>query len=125
MQKRYDWAWLRDRLRFRWSKETLDVFQDNEERFKLDSARGFTLDLRARLALRDERALAWFDEIESFVLEVQENRDIGDTFRLILGRVGKCDIFIGDTKDQLNCSRLAARMGTLTGKPVVARRAIV
>jgi hypothetical protein len=123
--KRYDWAWLRDKFRFRWSKETLDVFQDNEERFKLDSARGFTLDLTARLVLRDERTLASFDEIESFVLEVHEDRDVGDTFRLILGRVGNCDIFIGDTKDQLNCSRLATRMSTLTGKPVVARQAIV
>jgi hypothetical protein len=122
---RYDWAWLRDKLRFRWSKETLEVFQDNAERFKVDSARGFTLDLRARLALRDEHRLASFDEIESFVVEVYENRDTGETFRLILGRVGKCDIFIGDTKDQLNCSRLAARMSTLTGKPVVTRRAAV
>lgn len=123
--KRHDRAWLRDNLRFRWSKETLDVFQDNEERFKLDSARGFTLDLRARLALGDERTLASFDEIESFVLEVHEDRDIGDTFRLILGRVGKCDISIGDSKDQLNCSRVAARMSTLTSKPVVARPAFV
>ena len=123
--KRHDWVWLRDRLRFRWRKETLDVFQDNEERFKLDGARGFTLDLRARLALRDERTLASFDEIESFVLEVHEDHDIGDTFRLILGRVGKCDIFVGDSKDQLNCSRIAARMGTLTGKPVVVRPTIV
>ena len=123
--KRYDWAWLRDSFRFRWSKETLDVFQDNAERFKLDSARGFTLDLRARLVLRDERTLASFDEIESFVLEVHEDHDIGDTFRLILCRVGKCDIFIGDAKDQLNCSRVAARMSTLTGKPVVARQGIV
>jgi hypothetical protein len=123
--KRYDWAWLRDKFRFRWSMETLDVFQDNEERFKLDGAHGFTLDLKARLALRDERTLASFDEIEGFVLEVHENSDVGDTFRLILGRVGKCDIFIGESKDQVNCSRLAARMSTLTGKPVVARRAIV
>jgi hypothetical protein len=123
--KRHDWVWLRDRLRFRWRKETLDVFQDNEERFKLDGARGFTLDLRARLALRDERTLASFDDIESFVLEVHEDHDIGDTFRLILGRVGKCDIFVGDSKDQLNCSRIAARMGTLTGKPVVVRPTIV
>ena len=123
--KRHDWVWLRDRLRFRWRKETLDVFQDNEERFKLDGARGFTLDLRARLALRDERTLASFDDIESFVLEVHEDHDIGDTFRLILARVGKCDIFVGDSKDQLNCSRIAARMGTLTGKPVVVRPTIV
>jgi hypothetical protein len=123
--KRYDWPWLRDKFRFRLSKETLNVFQDNEERFKLDSARGFTLDLGARLALRGERTLASFDEIESFVLEVHENREVGDTFRLILSRVGKCDIFIGDTKDQLSGSRLAARMSTLTGKPVVARRTIV
>ena len=123
--KRYDWAWLRDKFRFRWSKETLDVFQDNEERFKLDSARGFTLELSARLAIRDERTLAPFDGIESFVLEVHENREVGDTFKLILSRVGKCDILIDDTKDQLRCSRLAARMSTLTGKPVVARRAIV
>lgn len=123
--KRYDWPWLRDKFRFRWSQETLDVFQDNEERFKLHGARGFTLDLKARFALRDERTLASFDEIESFVLEVHENREVGDTFRLILSRVGKCDIFIGDTKDQLSCSRLAARMSTLTGKPVVARRTIV
>jgi hypothetical protein len=122
--KKHDWVWLRDRLRFRWRKETLDVFQDNEERFKLDGARGFTLDLRARLALRDERTLASFDEIESFVLEVHEDHDIGDTFRLILARVGKCDIFVGDSKDQLDCSRIAARMGTLTGKPVVARPSI-
>ena len=123
--KRHDWAWLRDKFRFRWSKETLDVFQDNQERFKLDSARGFTLDLSARLALRDERPLASFDEIESFMLEVHENTEVGDTYRLVLRRVGKCDIFIGDTKDQLNCSRLAARMSALTGKPVVARRTIV
>jgi hypothetical protein len=120
-----DWPWLRDKFRFRWSKETLEVFQDNAERFKLDSARGFTLDLRARLAVRDERALASFDEIECFVVEVHQNHDIGDSFRLILGRVGKCDIFIGDTKDQLACTRLAARMSTLTGKPVVARRVLV
>jgi len=39
-----------------------------------------------------------------------------------LRRIGKCDIFIGDTNDQVNCSRLAARMSGLTGKPVVARR---
>jgi len=123
--KRYDWPWLRDKFRFRWGKETLEVFQDNEGRFKLDGARGFTLDLRARVARRDERTLASFDEIEGFVVEVRENRDVGDTFRLILGRVGKCDMFIGDTKDQLNCSWLAARMSTLTGKPVVARRALV
>ena len=123
--KRYDWAWLRDKFRFRWSKQTLDVFQDNEERLRLDSARGFTLELRGRLALREERTLASFDEIESFVIEVHEDRDTGDTFKLILGRVGKCDIFIGDTKDQLNCSRLAALMSTLTGEPVVARQAIV
>ena len=84
------------------AEETLDVFQDNEERFKLDGARGFTLDLRARLALRDERTLASFDEIESFVIEVHEDRDIGDTFKLILGRVGKYDIFIGDTKEPLS-----------------------
>jgi hypothetical protein len=68
--KRHDWAWLRDQFRFRWSKETLDVFQDNEERFQLDSARGFTLDLTARLALRDERPL----DIESFVLGVLSPR---------------------------------------------------
>jgi hypothetical protein len=120
--KTYDWAWLRDKFRFRLRKETLDVFQDNAERFKLDGARGFTLDLGARLVLRDERTLASFDEIESFVLEVHEHRDIADTFRLILRRIGRCDIFIGDTKDQVNCSRLAARMSGLTGKPVVARR---
>jgi hypothetical protein len=83
------------------------------------------LDPKTRLALRDERALASFDEIESFVIEVYANREIGDTFRLILGRVGKCDIFIGDTKDQFHCSRLAARMSTLTGKPVVTRRTMV
>jgi hypothetical protein len=121
--KTYDWAWLRDKFRFRWSRETLDVFQDNAERFKLDGARGFTLDLRTRLVLRDGRTLASFDEIESFALEVHQHSDIADTFRLILIRVGKCDIFIGDTKDQLTCSRLAARMSALTGKPVVARRA--
>ena len=45
--KTYDWAWLRDKFRFRLRKETLDVFQDNAQRFKLDSARGFTLDLGA------------------------------------------------------------------------------
>jgi len=123
--KKLDWAWLRDKFRFRWSKETLEVFQDNDARFKLDSARGFTLDLRARVALRDERILASFDEIENFVVEVHEDRRVGDTFRLILGRVGKCDIFIGDTKDQLGCSELAARMSTLTGKPVVARRSLL
>jgi len=122
--KKRDWAWLRDKLRFRWSKETLDVFQDNEERFKLDSTRGFTLDLKGRLVLRDERPLASFDEIESFVVEVCENREIGDTFRLILSRVGKCDIFIGGIQRQLECSEIAARMGALTGKPVVTRRAI-
>jgi hypothetical protein len=72
-----------DQFRFRWSKETLDVFQDNEERFQLDRARGFTLDLTARLALRDERPLASFDEIESFVLEVHEGADVGDTYRLV------------------------------------------
>ena len=120
--KTYDWAWLRDKLRFRLRKETLDVFQDNAERFKLDGPRGFTLDLAARLVLRDERTLVSFDEIESFVLEVHEHRDIADTFRLILRRIGKRDIFIGDTRDQVNCSRLAARMSRLTGKPVVARR---
>ena len=123
--KTVDWPWLRDKFRLRWSKETLEVFQDNAERFKLDSPRGFTLDLRGRLVLRDERALASFDEIESFVVEVYQNRDMGDTFRLMLGRIGKCDIFIGDTKDQLACTRLAARMSTLTGKPVVARRVLV
>jgi len=123
--KTYDWARLRDKLRFRWTEETLDVFQDNAERFKLDSAHGFTLDLRARLVLRDERHLASFDEIQSFVLEVRQYSDIADTFRLILSRVGKRDIFIGDTKDQLTCSRLAARMSALTGKPVVARRVVV
>jgi hypothetical protein len=120
--KTYDWAWLRDKLRFRWTEETLDVFQDNPERFKLNGARGFTLDLRARLVLRDERNLASFDEIQSFVLEVRQYSDIADTFRLILSRIGKSDIFIGDTKDQLTCSRLAARMSALTGKPVVTRR---
>jgi len=123
--KSFDWAWLRDKLRFRWSKETLEIFQDNEERFKLDSACGFTLDLRARVALRDECTLASFDEIENFVIEVHEDRRIGDTFRLILGRIGKYDIFIGDTKDQLGCSELAARMSKLTGKPVVARRSML
>jgi hypothetical protein len=120
--KKCDWAWLRDKLRFRWTKETLDVFQDNAERFKLDGARGFTPDLEARLVLRGERALAPFDEIEDFVLEVHEYVDIADTFRLILSRVGKYDILVGGTKDQLTCSRVAARMGALTGKPVVARR---
>jgi len=119
--KKCDWAWLLDKLRFRWTEETLDVFQDNAERFKLDGARGFTLDLGARLVLRGERTLASFDEIEGFVLEVHEYVDIADTFRLILTRVGKCDIFIGDTKDQLTCSRLAARMSALTGKPVMTR----
>ena len=123
--KRLDWAWLRDKFRFRWSTETLEVFQDNEARFKLDNARGFTLDLKARVALRDGRTLASFDEIESFVVEVHEDRRMGDTFRLILARVGKWDIFIGDTKDQLGCSELAARMSTLTGKPVVARRSML
>ena len=117
-----DWTWLRDKFRFRWTKETLDVFQDNAERFKLDGARGFTLDLGARLVLRDERTLASFDEIEGLVLEVHEYVDIGDSFGLILSRVGKGDVFIGDTKDQLTCSRLAARMSALTGKPVITRR---
>ena len=37
----------------------------------------------------------------------------------------KQEIVIGDTKDQLDCSRLAARMSTLTGKAVVARRSII
>ena len=117
-----DWVWLRDKCRFRWSQETLDVFQDNEERLILDSARGFTLDLKARLVLRDRRVLVSFDEIESFAIEVRETSRVGDTYKLILARVGKCDIVIGDTKDQLNCSRLAARMSALTGKRVVARQ---
>jgi len=123
--KSHDWAWLRDKLRFRWCEETLDVFQDNTERFKLDSARGFTLDLRHRVALRDERPLASFDEIEGFVIEVHQTSRVGETYWLVLGRVGKCDIFIGRTKDQLICSELAARMSTLTGKPVTTRIAMI
>jgi hypothetical protein len=118
--KARDWVWLRDSLRLRLRGDTLDVFQDNEERFMLDSARGFMLDLKSRQALRDGRALASFHEIESFVIAVQSG-DAGDRYRLFLARAGKCDILIGETTYQLECSRLAAQMSTLTGKPVVAR----
>jgi hypothetical protein len=119
--KVHDWVWLRDSLRLRWSWDTLDVFQDNEERLMLDSARGFTLDLRSRVALRDGRVLASFDEIENFAIEGHDS-DVGDRYRLFLARVGKCDILIGETSRELDCSRLAARMSTLTGKSVVARQ---
>lgn len=120
--KRPDLAWLRDTFRLRWTTDTLEVFQDNDERFKLDFAGGFTLDLKQKVARRNDRVLATFGEIESFVVEVRENREVGDSWKLILARAGKWDIGIGRTKDQLHCSRLAARMSTLTGKPVVARK---
>jgi hypothetical protein len=120
--KVHDWVWLRDSFRLR-LRDTLEVFQDNDERLMLDSARGFTLDLRSRRALRDGRILASFAGIESFVIEV-EYSDAGDKYKLILARVGKCDILVGETRQQLECSRLAARMSTLTGKPVVARESV-
>ena len=87
------------------------------------SARGFMLDLRSRQARRDGRVLASFREIESFAIEI-ESSDAGDRYRLVLARVGKCDILIGETRHQLECSRIAARMSTLTGKPVVAREQV-
>jgi len=121
--KTRDWTWLRDSLRLRLRSDALEVFQDNNERLMLDSARGFTLDLRSRLALRDGRVLASFAGIESFAIEI-ESSDAGDRYRLFLARAGKCDILIGETRHQLECSRIAARMGTLTGKPVVAREQV-
>jgi hypothetical protein len=120
--KRCDWAWLRDAFRLRWTMDTLEVFQDNDERFKLDFAGGFTLDLKQKVAKRNDRVLATFAQIESFVVEIRENSDVGDSWKLILARNGRWDIEIGRTKDQLQCARLAARMSTLTGKPVVARK---
>ncbi|MFN0039476.1 MAG: hypothetical protein ACKVP2_08200 [Burkholderiales bacterium] len=118
----FDLIGLLDSLRLRWRHDSLEVFQDNEERFVLDDADGLTLDHRRRIVRRGGRVLADFAEVECIRIRTCDEARNAVHWKLYLGRIRKRDLVIGRTEDQLQGSRVAARMATLLDKPVVVRK---
>jgi hypothetical protein len=116
------WSALGDAVyRVLWYGDSLDILEDAPRRLVLKSARGrFTFDQARRAVLRRDRTLARFDEIRSIDLQTRTVDSDMYFWSLWLARERCSRIYIGRTIDDVQASIVAARIATLTGKPVVA-----
>jgi hypothetical protein len=118
------WSALGDAVwRILWYGDALDIIEDTPQRLVVKSARGrFTFDQARRAVLKKDRLLARFDEIEQIELETVTIDSNKQHWSLRLGRERRSSIYIGRTIDDVQASIVAAHIGTVTGKPVVANK---